>query len=174
MIKPLGYGILLALLSLPASAEVIEASPAGYKLRHEATSSLSVDDMWQRLIHPESWWDPSHTYSADSSNLSLKAEAGGAWREDWPGGSVLHGTILTVVDKKMLRLDAPFGPLQSSGATVIWTITLKEKDAQDGGGTLVVFDETATGGSKSALDTLAPAVDAVKQQAIKRLVTPSL
>tara|TARA_R110000823_G_scaffold56426_3_gene137248 strand:+ start:511 stop:1017 length:507 start_codon:yes stop_codon:yes gene_type:complete len=159
--------LLVAALSAPAHAEVISASPDHYELKQEAVSTLAPGELWDRLIHPELWWHPDHTYSGTSEHLSLDPKAGGLWKETWANGSVAHGTVLTVVHGKMLRLDAPFGPLQGMAVTVIWTITL----VPEGKGTRVVFAETANGATASALDQLAPAVDGVKTEAIKRLVS---
>lgn len=152
-------------LALPASAEIITVSPDHYTLRHEAVSALSPEDMWQRLIQPSIWWSPDHTFSGDANNLSLDPQAGGLWREDWDGGSVAHGKVLSVMEGQSLRLDAPFGPLQGMAVTVIWTITIEP----DGDGTRIIFDEVATGSSASALGQIAPAVDGVKGEAIARL-----
>lgn len=158
----------IALISAPATAEIIAASPDHYTLRHEAASDLSTRAMWNRLVHPASWWHPDHTYSGKASGLSLDARAGGLWREDWTGGSVSHGQVLYVKDGEQLRLDAPFGPLQSMAVDVVWTITITEGE---GGGSIVVFDEVANGSSASGLNEVASAVDFVKQEAITRLVT---
>ena len=151
-----------------ASAEVVTSGADHYTLRQEAVSSLPPEKLWDRLIKPSTWWSDAHTYSGDADNLSLQASAGGAWRENWEGNSVLHGTVLLSQEHQVLRLSAPFGPLQNMGVTVVWTITLKP----NGDGASVEFLETATGGAQSALDKIAPAVDSVKQQAIENLVRP--
>lgn len=167
--------ISLAVLGLAgtAHAEVDAATPDHYTLHHEAYSPLPAESVWDRLVQPETWWVDAHTYSGEAGNLSLDDVAGGYWREDWDGNSVVHGTVLTVMPGQMLRLDAPFGPLQGMAVTVIWTITL---DAQDDGGTTVTFHEVANGSMESGLDQIAPAVDGVKAEAMARLVaeaTPS-
>ena len=154
-----------AALATSASADVVAAGPDHYELRHEASSSLPPAEMWDRLVQPEIWWHPDHTYSGDAANLSLNATAGGLWREDWEGGSVSHGEVLMVREGEQLRLDAPFGPLQEMGVQVTWTITLDP----DGDGTRVTFHEVASGSSATSLDQIAPAVDNVKAQAIARL-----
>ena len=151
----------------PAAAEVVSASPDHYTLRQQGASPLAPDALWARLIEPASWWHPDHTYSGDSANLSLKAKAGGVWREDWDGGSVFHGEVLMARKGKTLRLDAPFGPLQEMGVSVVWTITLTPDE--ETGGTTVTFDEIANGTAASKLDELAPAVDFVKTEAMARL-----
>ncbi len=156
---------LFLLTSNSANGDVVASTPDHYTLKQEAISSLSPDQVWQKLIQPNTWWHPDHTYSGKSKNLSLVPEAGGLWREDWDGGSVFHGSVLLVIPGKQIRLNAPFGPLQELGVNVVWTITISaHKD-----GSKIVFDEIANGTNASKLDTIAPAVDFVKTEAIKRL-----
>lgn len=158
----------LAILLLPATvrAEILSSSDTHMTLRHEAASPLPPERLWRRLVDPASWWHPDHTYSGDAANLSLDATAGGLWREDWDGGSVSHGQVLYVNPGKTLRLEAPFGPLQALGAYTIWTISIRPA----GDGSLVVFDEVSTGPPGADLARIAPAVDQVKSEAIRRLV----
>lgn len=151
-----------------SGAEIISSSDTHFVLRHEATSAMPADMLWQRLIQPETWWHPDHTYSGRAENLSLKAEAGGAWREDWDGGSVIHGTVMLVQTGEVLRINAPFGPLQQLGAHTIWTITI----SADGEGSKVVFDEVSNGPSTANMTETAAAVDFVKSEAIRRLTGP--
>jgi uncharacterized protein YndB with AHSA1/START domain len=154
-----------AAAATPAKADIVSASDSHYVLRHEGTTALSPEATWQRLVAPRSWWHPDHTYSGDAENLEFDARAGGLWREEWPGGSVAHGQVLSVIPGKTLRLEAPFGPLQGVGAYTIWTITLEAID----GGTLVVFDESSIGPPSADMAELAKAVDYVKAEAMRRL-----
>ena len=158
----------LMLLAAPSvHADVVSSSATHFVLRHEATTTLTAEATWERLVDPASWWHPDHTYSGDAANLSLELEAGGLWREDWDGGSVAHGRVLMVATGKALRMEAPFGPLQGVGAYTIWTITITP--AESGPGSVVIFDEIATGPPTAKLDELAPAVDYVKAEAMRRL-----
>lgn len=161
---------LLALsLSVSAHAEIVSSSDTHFVLRHEGQSTRSVDEMWQRLTEPATWWHPDHTFSGDAKNLSLEPHAGGLWSEKWEGGSVAHGRVLTVQAGKLLRMDAPFGPLQQLGAYTVWTITLS---AADTGGTVVVFDEVSSAPPDTKMDEIAQAVDFVKTEAMSRLIAP--
>ena len=159
--------ILAALIAwAPARAEVVESSDSHYVLRHEATSPLTPDALWQRLVVPSDWWHPDHTYSGDANNLSLDVRAGGLWLEKWDAGSVIHGSVLYLEDGKTIRLYAPFGPLQGLGVYTVWTITI----SPEGSGSKVVFDEVSSGPPSADLDELAKAVDYVKSEGISRLV----
>lgn len=158
---------LIMFFATAAHADVVEAGPDHFVLRQEAASSLSPDEMWERLINPAIWWHPDHTYSGSAAHLSLDVQAGGLWKEEWQAGSVTHGEVIFVNPGVQLRLDAPFGPLQAIGAKTIWTITI----SADGDGSKVVFDEISHGVPSSKLDELAPAVDFVKTEAIRRLTS---
>lgn len=165
--------LLLAAILLTAAAvhaEIVSSSATHFVLRHEAATPLPPEAAWERLVDPAVWWHPDHTYSGDAANLSLELTAGGLWREDWDGGSVAHGRVLMVASGKSLRMEAPFGPLQAVGAYTIWTITIQPAEA--GRGSLVIFDEIATGPPTAKLDELAPAVDYVKGEALRRLAAP--
>ncbi len=151
-----------------AQADIVKSSPDHFTLKHEATSNLSPDDLWTRLIDPASWWHPDHSFSGKSEHFSLDPKAGGLWLEAWDDGSVAHGEILYISAKdKTLRLNAPFGPMQEMAVTAIWTIKIEPHND----GSKVIFDEVVNGTSESALDELAPAVDYVKTEAINRLVS---
>ena len=64
-------------------------------------------------------------------------------------------------------MEAPFGPLQGLGAYTIWTITITA--AEDG--SVVLFDEVSSGPPTANMAETAKAVDFVKGEAIRRLVT---
>ncbi len=148
-----------------AGAGVIKSSPDHFTLKQEATSELSPEELWDKLLEPSLWWH--HSYSGDVQNMSLDPKINGLWKEEWADGSVIHGRILYISDGKQIRFDAPFGPLQAMAITDVWTITI----APDGEtGSIVTFDEVANGSSESGLDKLADVVDQVKTEAILRLV----
>ncbi|MEM7500515.1 MAG: hypothetical protein AAF417_00670 [Pseudomonadota bacterium] len=159
----------VSLLTLSARAEVVSSSDRHFVLRHEGHSARSVDEMWQRLTQPATWWHPEHTFSGDAANLSLEPHAGGLWSETWDGGSVAHGRVLTVHEGKVLRMDAPFGPLQELGAYTVWTITI---EAGESGGSVVVFNEVSNAAPNSNMEKMAQAVDFVKTEAMARLIAP--
>ena len=164
-LRALTAGVMIG-VAAPAAAEIVSASDSHFVLRHEATDTRSPDELWARLVDPASWWHPDHTYSGDAANLSLDVRAGGLWLESWDGGSVAHGEVVLVEFGSVLRMNAPFGPLQGVGAYTIWTITIEA----DGDGSRVIFDETSAAPAGTKMNELADAVDFVKTEAINRLV----
>ena len=157
----------LALSGL-ARAEVVTATSARMELAQSYESALSPDDLWARLSDPSAWWGDDHTYSGSADNLSLELSAGGLWREDWDAGSVAHGEVLSVMQGEMLRMDAPFGPLQAMGVSS--SLTLSIAPGEEGGSTLN-FHFVANGAEGAGLDEMAPAVDGVWASALKTLVS---
>jgi len=152
-------------IAFPAHAEVVKSAPDHFTLKHEAISEFTPKQIWRRLKSPASWWHPDHTYSGSAKNLRLDMRPGGLWRETWKGGSVVHGTVLYIKKGEILRLDAPFGPLQEMAVKDVWTITV----TPEGDGSKIVFDEIVNGTASSNLEDMATAVDFVKEEAIKRL-----
>lgn len=162
---------LTAILTLGISvsaAEVMSSSSARMVLSQTHESELSKADLWAKLIEPKEWW--LHAWSGDPGNMSLDLDAGGLWREDWPGGTAYHGEVLTVIEGEMLRLHAPFGPMQEMGLSTSLTLKLV---ADETGGSAIRMDFVANGAEGSGLDALAPAVDQVWDEALKNLVSGS-
>ncbi|XOV84434.1 MAG: ATPase [bacterium] len=162
------FGFFVAtIVHQPAGAEMVAVSADHFHLKLTAGSKLSPVKLWQRLVVPGQWWHSDHTYSGDSENMSIDVQAGGLWREDWDKGSVAHGRVLFVQAPELLRLDAPFGPLQALSVHSTWTIRIMP----EGAGSVVTFEVVANGTVQSKLDQLAPAVEQVKQQALQALVS---
>lgn len=156
---------ILVIFAKSSSAEVLKATPSHFSLSISENSTLTPEQVWKKLIEPKTWWHSDHTYSGKAENLTLELKAGGNWREDWAGGSVLHGTIINIQTNKMLRLEAPFGPLQEKAIKAIWTISLMKINT----GTTIKFEFVANGDANSELDKLAEAVNYVKSAAIRSL-----
>jgi hypothetical protein len=148
----------VAVLAVPAVAEVKRSAADGFAVECRAEVALAPAAAWTRLVHVGDWWSSAHTYSGDAANLQLKARAGGAWRERWKGGEVEHGRVLMAMAPATLRLDAPLGPLQEMGVSAILTIQLT---ALPSGTTGAVFSYRVSGAAGLGLDSIAPAIDGV-------------
>lgn len=158
--------IVLVLIVQQAHAEVISSSADHFHLKLKAESRHSSFELWNRLIDPAQWWHSDHTYSGNANNLTLDLQAGGLWQENLQKGSVAHGRVLFVDAPRLLRLEAPFGPLQALAVKTVWTITVTPK----GSGSEVTFEFLANGTAHSNLDQLASAVLQVKTQALQQLI----
>ena len=162
--EPAMKSILLAvtasMLSVPARAEVVQANPAGFELRQAVTIDVPIARAWAALKLPQRWWDKDHTYSDDSANLYLDAQATGCFCEKLPDsrGSVEHAHIVYVAPGRMIRMIGSLGPLQAEAVTGTLTFKL---DPEGNAATRVTMTYVVGGYVRTGADTLAPKVDEV-------------
>jgi uncharacterized protein YndB with AHSA1/START domain len=152
--------LLLSLLATPAAAEVVARAPDSFTSRHWVVVAKPPAKVWAALVQWGAWWPLSHGYSGRP--MTLSPVAGGALSESWPGGSVLHATVVNVQPPKLLRLTGGFGPLQAMPVTAVLEFDLK----QVGPGTHVTLTYRVAG---PGLTPLADPVDAVMGTAFARL-----
>ena len=160
--------LLAAVLSLTAgaaSAEVTSRSDAGFSLSYERAVAASDEAILAAIARPAAWWSDAHTYSGSASNISLDLRPGGCWCEALPGGGVKHAeAVLVWPEQRMVRFDAPFGPLQSIGADAVLTMTWAE--AADGPARTLKWSFVVTGPGAGAM---AEAIDGVMSEQFGRL-----
>ena len=160
--------LLAAALSLAAgaaSAEVTSRSDTGFSLSYERAVAASDEAILAAIARPAAWWSDAHTYSGNASNISLDLRPGGCWCEALPGGGVQHAeAVLVWPEQRMVRFDAPFGPLQSIGADAVLTMTWAE--AADGPARTLKWSFVVTGPGAGAM---AEAIDGVMSEQFGRL-----
>jgi uncharacterized protein YndB with AHSA1/START domain len=114
-------------LGTHARAEVVESSPSGFAVRNDAGVNAAPAVVYAALTEAIGrWWDPAHTFSHDSRNLSLEAKPGGCFCERLPdGGGVEHLRVVYASRGKLLRLTGAIGPLQEAAlaGTMTWTLS---------------------------------------------------
>ncbi|MBX9797614.1 SRPBCC family protein [Sphingomonas sp.] len=153
------FAIAALACSTPASADVVQATPAGFEISQTITIDAAPDAVWDVLRSPQKWWDKEHTYSGDSANLYLDAQATGCFCEKLPGkGSVEHGHVVYVEPGRALRLHAALGPLQAEGVTGALTLTLQRQGEQ---ATVVKLSYVVGGFVRGGAEAMATKVDAV-------------
>jgi uncharacterized protein YndB with AHSA1/START domain len=149
----------------PACAEVVAAQPGGFEVVEHVHVAAPPSKVWTAIGQIGSWWTPSHTYSQNAANLSLKTELGGCFCERWSGGEVSHMIVVAVMPERMLRLDGALGPL--GGLGVVGHLTFDLKPQSQGTDLTLTYD--LGGWSKDGLDKLAAPVDGVLGQEVDRL-----
>jgi hypothetical protein len=156
---------LLAVMPPVGLAEVADVGDNGFTIRETAAVSADAARAWAAAVDVGKWWDPAHTYSGDSANLTLDAKPGGCWCEKLPGkAGVAHMTVLFADPGKLLRLSGGLGPLQSMAVSAVLTWTFKPVDK----GTAVDVTYVAGGYSREGFKDVAPGVDAVLRAQIER------
>lgn len=162
---------LAMLATTPAAAEVTSADEAGFAVAHETVIASSPEAVYAALRAPGRWWSKDHSWSGDSQNLWMDAQAGGCFCETLPGtapkasGSVEHARIIFARPGAMLRMTGSLGPLQGEAATGTLTFALKPVD----GGTAVTLTYVVGGFVRMGMAQIAPAVDGVMGEQLARL-----
>jgi uncharacterized protein YndB with AHSA1/START domain len=157
---------LLVGCAAPADAEVVKRATEGFIIRHEGVVKGSPAATWAALTDWGGWWPASHSYSGDAANLTLEVEPDGELEEVWPGGQVLHGSVVAALPDRLLRMNAPFGPLQALPVNAVLEFTL----APVGTGTRVGMVFHVAGPSSVNAGRYADAVDKVFAEAFPRLL----
>jgi uncharacterized protein YndB with AHSA1/START domain len=168
----LGIGVTAALLAMNCAgsrAAVLDQQPNGFSIEETAHIAATPDAVYATLIHPEKWWNSSHTFSHDAANLSLDAKAGGCLCEALPGGGSVQHLIVVYADPAhtTLRLRGPMGPFQGLGVDGALTISLKT----DNGGTALVLDNNYGGYIKGGWGQWPAAADAMMTDLVAHLKT---
>lgn len=169
-LRTVATALVASLLTTPAAAEVIESTSGGFATHDSAVVAADRPTVWEALMHPEEWW--SHTWSNDSANLSLDAQAGGCFCEaipaqgDWPAGSVEHMRVIMVMPGSALRMSGSLGPLQAEGLNGTLTVTLDDVEQ----GTRISWDYIIGGQARFPAAQIAPVVDGVQSQFLGGLV----
>ncbi len=148
-----------------AAAEVTNRSDNGFSLAYERAVTASDEAILAAIGRPAAWWSDAHTYSGSASNISVDLRPGGCWCEALPGGGVKHAeAVLVWPAQKLVRFDAPFGPLQSIGADAVLTMSWADGAA----GRTLKWSFVVTGPGAGAM---ADAIDGVMSEQFGRLAT---
>lgn len=159
--------LVLSLAAAASAQAAVQETREGYF----AIQSVILVDVppaaaYRALIKPSLWWDPAHTWSGSSRNLSLAPRAGGCFCEKLKdGGSVQHAGVLFAQPGQLLRLEGGLGPLQDMAVTGVLSYTL----APDGPGTRITMSYRVHGALTMDAAKLAPLVDQVMSGQFDRL-----
>lgn len=150
-----------------ATAEVVSAEPAGFRIRQVAEAAgVPPPTVWAALSDIGKWWDPEHTFSGDARNLSLDPVVRGCFCEKLSLYSgVEHAHVVYAQPAKMLRLTGALGPLQEFGVSgsLTWQIEAA------GGGSRITLTYNVSGLADRPLSEWAPIVDEVLGVQARRL-----
>jgi len=154
----------LLLLTPTAAGQVRESSPDHFVLERSVRLAAAPAEVWGALVRIDEWWSPDHTYSGDSSRLSLSAAPGGCFCETLPaGGFVEHMRVVYAEPNVMLRMTGGLGPLQEYAVSGSMTWSFEA----DGNSTVLTVRYRVTGAG--GLDQWSEPVDGVLAEQLSRL-----
>ena len=164
--------LLLLALSLsaaaPASAEVISAGPNGFEVQQVVNLVVPQPSAYAAFGQVGRWWSKDHTYSGDAARMSLQLRAGGCFCEHLDGGGgVEHMRVTYLQPGEQIVLTGSLGPLLYQATAGVMDVRFE----RIAGGTRVTMNYRAAGFAKSDGDKLAPSVDQVLAEQMKRFRT---
>jgi hypothetical protein len=160
---------LLVIAATPASAELVSASSNGFEVRETVPLVVPPDVAFKAFGDLPAWWDPEHTYSGSSANLRLELVPGGCFCERIPktGGGVEHMHVAFVDPGKQIVMTGPLGPLLYEATIGVMDVKVETI----AGGSQLTLDYKVAGFANGGADKLAPAVDSVLAEQLKRFRT---
>lgn len=153
------FFVLIIFSTALGRAEVVDSASNGFNIELEAFIANDPQNVFEAFVDEVgTWWDPAHTFSGDSSNLSIRAVPNGCFCEKFvDGGGTRHMTVVFVEPGKRINMQGGLGPLQVMAATGSMSIQFLEA----GPGTQVKFSYRVAGYMQNGLDALAEVVDSV-------------
>ncbi len=159
--------IALMLLAAPASAKIAAADGHGFALHQSVDVAAPPSRAWAALIRVQDWWAKDHTYSGKAERLSLDPRPGGCFCERLDGGGgVEHMRVALIQPGEHLVLTGGLGPLLLEGTAGVMEVTV----AKAPGGSRITMDYRVAGFGRDNGGDLAPKVDAMLAEQLKRLV----
>lgn len=151
----------------PLAAEVVDATPAGFTVRHRIEIKAPRADVYHAAVDDiGKWWSDDHTISGDANRMYIEARPQGCFCEALGGNAgVVHMTVTFVNPTVMLRLSGGLGPLGLMGVAGNMTWEFDDSDT----GTTLTWNYAVGGYLPQGLDQIAPAVDGVLGEQIESL-----
>ena len=156
-------------IATPAAGEVVSSGPNGFEIRHSVSLVVPADRTFAAFGRIGSWWSKDHTYSGDAANLGLALVPGGCFCERFPkgGGGIEHMRVALVQPGERVVLTGALGPLLFEATSGVMDVKVE----RIAGGSRFVLNYRAAGFANGGAATLAPIVDKVLGEQVKRFRT---
>jgi hypothetical protein len=165
MMRTVLIGAVALAVAAPASAEVVSANSNGFEVRHTVNLVAPPGLAFASFAEVAGWWDSEHTYSGNAQQLSLGLSPGGCFCERFPaGGGIEHMRVTYVDPGKRVVLSGALGPLLYQATAAVMDVEVKPR----AGGSQLVLSYRAAGFFNGGADKLAPLVDQVLAEQMKR------
>lgn len=151
-----------------AVAAVADSAANGFTVRISVPIVAPPGEVYRRIVHDiGDWWNPSHTISGNSHNLSIEEKPMGCFCEKLPkqGGAMRHMEVVYFAPGERLVMSGGLGPLQPLAVTGSLTIQL----VPSGGGTRLDLVYAVTGYLAAGMNTWAAPADGMLTEQFTRL-----
>lgn len=156
----------LVFLAMPTFAKVDNQSEQHFVIKHEFTVDIPVTKVFQKFKQVELWWEGSHSFTGDASNLYFDFDKQRCYCEQIPtGGFVEHLSVIHVTDNQKVVFSGGLGPLQDHPVSgkLIWQFEQQDNK------TKVSLEYRVFGFIVGGMDKWPSAVDYVLGVQVKRL-----
>lgn len=158
-------GIAGLLVTTPASAAVLSADDHGFEIQHSVNLVMPQAAAYAAFAQVGGWWDNEHSYSGDAKRMTLSLHPGGCFCESLDnGGGVEHMRVAFVQPGERLVLTGSLGPMLYQATAGVMDV----KFERIAGGTKVTLNYRVAGFAKGGAAAMAPVVDQVLGQQVKR------
>jgi len=156
------------LLATPASAAVLSASDNGFEIQQTVNLVVPQPEAYNSFGQVGQWWNSEHTYSGDAGRMTLPLRAGACFCETLDnGGGIEHMRVTFVQPGERVLLTGSLGPLLYEATTGVMDV----KFERIAGGARVTMNYRAAGFAKGGAAAMAPLVDQVLGDQMKRYRT---
>ena len=161
--------LFLLFSTAPAAAEVVSAGPNGFEVQSAVSVVIPVPQAYAAFSRLNAWWSDEHTYSGKAANMKLTLQPGGCFCEAIPEsrGGVEHMRVAVVQPNERIVMTGSLGPLLFEAAPGVMDV----KFERIAGGAKVTMNYRAAGFAKGNGDQMAPIVDSVLSEQLKRFRT---
>ncbi len=168
MFKIVFTGAALLAFAVPAAAEVVSADAHGFEIRHSINLVVSQAQAFNSFAQIRNWWPKDHTFSGNSANLSLELRPGGCFCERLDnGGGVEFMRVGFLKPGERVVLRGALGPTLFNANIAVMDVEV----GRISGGSKITMIYRASGFEKGNGTELAPLVDQVLGEQMKRLRT---
>jgi len=158
------FAVALALCT-PAAAEVVSSDAHGFEVQETVNLVIPVNQAYAAFSRLGGWWSDEHSYSGKAANMQLTLRPGGCFCETIPtGGGVEHMRVSVVQPNERIVLTGGLGPVLYEAATGVMDVRFE----RIAGGAKVTMNYRAAGFAKGNADKIAPLVDEVLADQLKR------
>ena len=149
----------------PGAAEVITAEPHGFEIQQSVNLVVPQPDAFAAFGQIGKWWSKDHTYSGDATRLVLQMRPGGCFCESLEGGGgIEHMRVTLLKPGEEIVLTGSLGPLLYQATSGVMDVKVE----RIAGGSRVTMNYRAAGFASGNGDKLAPLVDQVLGEQMKR------
>ncbi|HXG80690.1 MAG TPA: SRPBCC domain-containing protein [Sphingomicrobium sp.] len=156
------------LTASPATAEVVAAGDHGFEVQHSVNLVIPQPQAFASFGQVGQWWDKEHTYSGDAARMSLQLRPGGCFCEPLEGGGgIEHMRVTYIQPGERIVMTGSLGPLLYEATSGVMDV----KFERIAGGSKVTMNYRAAGFAKGGAAAMAPLVDQVLGEQMKRFRT---